>query len=423
MKTLVGTLLQPQSPDQTIITPGAAIAIDDNGRIASVAKASAPAGAAGGVGGEGCWIIPGFIDAHLHLPQWDKRGIDGLSIADWQQRVGFPAEQRLADAKVARALAEACVGGLLAHGTTTVCAFGSAFPQEVDASFEVFARRGIRAIYGLTLSDSGVPADMLRDADEALDQSRALASKWHNKENGRLRYAFSPRSSIHCSDDLMRGAVALADLLKCHLQTHVADSTEELAEVHQRHPEHFDELELFVELGLLTPHTLLVHGAFLDQHQREDLAKTGTSLVHCPTANLFRVSGLSDTLALRASKIGVALGSSIGGGFDPFMPRIAVEAMQTAKAIRVHSVPRRSGATLAPSEAWWMLTAGGAAALGLGEQVGTLAPGYAADCLVVRPEKWIADLPAEQQASALLYTLTPGQIEHVFVAGKRVGPN
>ncbi len=129
-----------------------------------------------------------------------------------------------------------------------------------------------------------------------------------------------------------------------------------------------------------------------------------------------------DYAARRAAGMRIALGSSIAGGFDPFMPRVAVEGLQTAKAIRVHSLPRRGTERLTPEEAWWMLTAGGAAAIGLGDQTGTLASGYQADCLVVRPEKWIADLPPDQQVSALLYTIAPAQIEHVFVAGQRVGP-
>jgi cytosine/adenosine deaminase-related metal-dependent hydrolase len=74
---------------------------------------------------------------------------------------------------------------------------------------------------------------------------------------------------------------------------------------------------------------------------------------------------------------------------------------------------------MSPAEAWWVLTRGGAEALGL-ENVGGIEPGFEADCLLIRPEEWIAELPAEQQISALLYTLSPGQIERVFVAGREI---
>lgn len=420
MKTLVGTLLQPISANECRITPSGMVRIDEAGRIGQVGTGKASGGEV--VGDSQCWILPGFIDAHLHVPQWDRRGIDGLPVFEWQEKIGFPAEQRLTDPAVATALAEDFARGVMAGGTTTVVAFGSCFPQEVDASFAVFAREGLRAIYGLTLNDVDMPGSMNQQADKALDDSRALAAKWHGQEGGRLMYAFSPRTSIRCSEKLMRGAAALAKMLKCYLQTHVAESLDELAEVHKRFPDQVDEVDLFAELGMLGPQTILAHGVFLDLQQRREVAQCDTSLVHCPTGNLFRESGLMDYVARRSAGIRIALGSSIAGGFEPFMPRVAVEGLQTAKAIKFHSLPRRSGSVLTPDEAWWMLTAGGAAAIGLGEQIGSLAPGYQADCVVVRPEKWIADLPPEQQASALLYTISPQQIEHVFIAGRRVGP-
>ena len=127
-------------------------------------------------------------------------------------------------------------------------------------------------------------------------------------------------------------------------------------------------------------------------------------------------------VAERKADIPLALGSSIAAGPEPFMPQVAVACLQTAKALKVHAIPRGSYAPPRPAEGWWLLTGGGAEALDMGDRVGALEPGYEADCLVVRPEPWIADLPAEQQVSALLYTLRPQQIEHVYVAGRRVGP-
>ena len=416
---LFGTLLQPTSASNCQITPKCILDIEQ-GRIAKVGPGQP--GARDVLGDEQCWILPGFIDAHLHVAQWDRRGIDGLPLFQWQQKVGFPAEQRCSDAKAATALAEDFVSGMIANGTTTVVAFGTPFPQEVEATFGVFARRGLRAIYGMSLNDIGMPAELIQMPDKALDDSRQLAARWHGAEGGRLRYAFSPRSSLRCSEKLMRGAAALADMLKCHIQTHIAESLDELNEVHQRFPEQVDEVDLFDELGMLGQRTILAHGVFSNRQQRHQLAEAGAALVHCPTANLFRESGLTDYVAYCAAGVRIALGSSIAGGFEPFMPRVAVEGLQMAKAIKVHSLPRRSELVPTPTEAWWTLTAGAAAALGLADQIGSLVPGHQADCLVVRPENWIADLPQDQQISALLYTIKPQQIEHVLIAGRRVGP-
>jgi hypothetical protein len=92
------------------------------------------------------------------------------------------------------------------------------------------------------------------------------------------------------------------------------------------------------------------------------------------------------------------------------------------QALKVHAIPRGSYASPRPAEGWWLLTRGAADALDMGDRIGSLEPGYQADCLVVRPEGWIAGLAPEQQISALLYTLRPQQIEHVYIAGRRVGP-
>lgn len=420
MQTLQGTLLQPRSATQCDIQRDTIVRIDADGKIVEVGSGSSPGADVFGDGA--CWLLPGFIDAHLHLPQWDRRGIDGLSLFDWHEKVVYPAEARLKDAAFAERLADDFATGLTAHGTTTVAAFGSPFAEATDRAFAVFARRGLRAVFGMMLNDANCPDGLCQETDRALDEARQLGAKWHGAENGRLSYAFSPRMPVCCSEKMMRGAAALADMLQCYVQTHVAESLAEVHAVRERFPEQLDDVDVFAEMGLLTSRTLLGHGVFLTQEQRRQVAEAKTAVVHCPTANLFLESGLMDYLAHRAAGIRIALGSSIAGGPDPFMPRVAVEGLHTAKALKVHAIPRRSSKAPTPAEAWWMLTRGAAEALNLGDRIGLIEPGFEADCLVVRPEKWIAELPVEQQASALLYTISPQQIEHVFIAGRRVGP-
>ncbi len=420
MPTLHGTLLQPRSTAQCDVTASAVVEFGEDGRFAEV-RSGKPKGR-DVLGGDGRWILPGFIDAHLHLPQWDRRGIDGMALFDWLDRVVYPAELRFRDPDLAEKLTHDFVTGLITNGTTTVAAFGSPYAESTDRSFRVLAERGYRAVFGKILNDMNCPPGLCEPADKALEESRMLAAKWHNAEAGRLRYAFSPRMPSCCSEKLLRGSAALADMLQCHVQTHVGESSAVVHASRETHPDQIDDVDVFAEMGLLTPRTLLGHGVFLDQQRRRQVAESGTALVHCPTANLFLQSGLMDYVAHRAAGIRMALGSSVAGGFEVFMPRVAVAALQTAKALKVHAIPRGAHPVPGPAEAWWMLTRGAAEALGWADAIGSIEPGFQADCLVVRPEPWIADLPPQQQVSALLYTLQPCQIEHVFIAGKRVGP-
>jgi guanine deaminase len=420
MKTLHGTLLRPGSPEQCEVLPEMSVRIGDDGCIAEIGSDRTRADDV--IGGDGCWLLPGFIDAHLHLSQWDRRGLD-IEAGDWLTQVVYPAEIRLKDAEFAEQLAEDFTTGLISCGTTTALAYGAPSAEATDRAFRVFERRGLRAIFGRLLNDTNCPDPLSSPADQQLDETRDLSAKWHGAANGRLAYAFSPRSLLTCSEELLRGAAALADVAKCYLHTHAGKSSAEISAIHDRFPDTMDDIDLLSEFGLLGERTVLAHGVFIDPYERHRLAETRTTLVHTPTADLFHERGVMDLIAYRRAGVRLALGSSIAGGTDPFMPRAAVSAIQAAKVLRISTMLRRSSAQPNSALAWWLLTAGAAEALGIGSRVGTLDQGYEADCLVVRPEAWINALPEEHQASALLYTLRPDQIEHVFIAGKRVGPN
>ncbi len=418
MLTLFGTVLRPQSPSDCRVLPNMVVRIDDSGRICEISSASqVPAGA---IGGDGAWILPGFIDSHLHLPQWDRRGIDGLSHCQWQEKMVYQAEERFSDSATVEKLVNDFVSGMIANGTTTAVSFGSPFPAATDKTFEILEKRGVRGIHGMMLNDANCPVGLGQKTDEALESAKQLAARWHGAANGRLSYAFSPRSPLTCSEEMLRGAAALSQMLRCYLQTNVAESIAEEKALRDAYPDNIDDLDLYAEMGMLTPRTLLGHGVFLTRQQRDQVARAGTTLVHCPTANLFMENGMMDYVAHRSAGAKIALGSSVAAGPDPFMPRVAIEAIQTAKALKVHAIPRRSYPVLTPAEAWWMLTKGAAEALGLASRIGSIDVGMEADCLVVRPEPWIAELDPQEQVSALLYTIAPEQIEQVLVAGKQL---
>ena len=88
MPSLFGTVLQPRSAESCQILRNTSVELRGDGRIGQIASGKTKGEV---VGDDDCWIIPGFIDAHLHVPQWDARGIDGLTLFQWQAKVGFPA--------------------------------------------------------------------------------------------------------------------------------------------------------------------------------------------------------------------------------------------------------------------------------------------------------------------------------------------
>ena len=190
MQTLLGTVLRPQSPTDCQILPGMTLRIGEDGRIAELS--SAKTAVKDGIGGEGRWILPGFIDAHLHLPQWDQRGIDGLNLHDWHQRFIYPAEARFADAAFAEKLAEDFVTGMIANGTTTAVSFGSPFAQATDRAFAGLRTARLPGGPRHGAQRSGRARRIAQDTDKALDEARQLAARWHGAEDGRLQLCLQP---------------------------------------------------------------------------------------------------------------------------------------------------------------------------------------------------------------------------------------
>ena len=107
----------------------------------------------------GAFLLPGFVDTHLHFPQVHSvDAFGGGRLLDWLDRVIFPAEARFADASYATSAAAEFCDRLVAAGTTTSMVFGSQFPAAQDALFEQAHARGLRMVLGRTIMTVGPPS-------------------------------------------------------------------------------------------------------------------------------------------------------------------------------------------------------------------------------------------------------------------------
>src|SRR5918995_2209053 len=158
-------------------------------------------------------LMPGLVDLHAHLPQLPNAGLgSGLDLLTWLDRYIFPLE-RAYDRSVAERQAPAAWRAFAAAGTTTVVAYAALWPDSTDAAFAAAEEHGIRAVIGKVMMDrlsydaDIEPGDIL---ETSLRQSDELASRWHGRDDGRLRYAFTPRFALSCSAEMLRESAALA---------------------------------------------------------------------------------------------------------------------------------------------------------------------------------------------------------------------
>jgi 5-methylthioadenosine/S-adenosylhomocysteine deaminase len=359
----------------------------------------------------GCAVVPGLVQAHVHLCQAMFRGMaDDLPLLEWLRQRIWPLEAAHDERSLA-ASAELGLLEMMLAGTTTILDMGTV--HHYDAVFDACERAGIRVFGGKTMMDAGrdVPKGLRETTKESLRDADRLLEGWRGKGNGRLRYAYAPRFILSCTEDLFRGVVERSRATGALLHSHVAEHPDERDAVKKALGD--DDLAVLRKWGFYGPRTLLAHGVQIRDDEADVLAKDGTRIVHCPSANLKLGSGIARVDELDRRGVQLALGADgapCNNNLDPW-----VELRHAALLAKV-----RTSTTALPAErAFRLATVDGATALGIADEVGSLEVGKRADVVVVRIDGPHVE-PGGDVYSRLVYGCTSRDVEHVFVDGEHV---
>lgn len=423
--------MYPGGPVRTLIRGGTLVACDakgtvaggdllvEDGRIAAMGRI--PARALAPKPGErapvrvldarGCAVVPGLVQAHVHLCQVMFRGMaDDLPLLEWLKKRIWPLEAAH-DARSLSASAELGLLEMMLAGTTTILDMGTV--HHYDAVFEACARAGIRCFGGKTMMDAGdgVPKGLRESTKESLRESDRLRETWSGGGGGRLAYAYAPRFILSCTEALFRGTAERARATGALLHSHVAEHPAERDAVRKALGD--DDLATLRRWGFSGPNTLLAHGVQIRDDEADVLAEDGTRIVHCPSANLKLGSGIARVAELDDRGVSLAIGADgapCNNNLDPW-----VELRHAALLAKV-----RTGTTSLPAErAFRLATIDGARALGVGDKVGSLEIGKQADVVVVRTDGPHVE-PGGDVFSRLVYACTSRDVEHVLVDGEIV---
>ncbi len=378
-----------------------------DGRITAIGKKRAPRGAHI-VDVRGQLVMPGLIQTHVHLCQTLFRNLaDDLPLLDWLKERIWPFEAAHDPASL-RASARLGLAEMMIAGTTTILDMGTVHHQ--DAVFEAMAESGIRGFSGKAMMDAGegVPEGLRESTEDSLQESIRLAEKWHGHE-GRLHYAFAPRFILSCSEALWRAVAAEAKARGLKIHSHVAEHAEERAFVKAQLGQ--DDVAALFSYGVSGDHVLLAHGVQLRKAEMRRLAKAGTRIIHCPSANLKLASGIADVVGMREAGVVVGIGADgapCNNRMDPWTELRSAALLAKAKHLNASALPAAEALELATIE--------GARALGLEDMVGSLEVGKAADVITVRRDG-LHQLPGDDVYSQLVYATTAQDVAHVFVDG------
>jgi guanine deaminase len=432
-------LLTPLAAGGHLFEADGRLAVDPAGRIAAVGPwtgSSPDGGGSGPVVDLRPWLVlPGLVDLHAHLPQLPNAGLGfGLPLLDWLRRYVFPLEQDF-DEGTAEVLAPAAFRAFAAAGTTTVLLYGAVWEPSLDASFRAAEAHGIRATIGKVMMDRLTYDESDRSAAETLElslrQSSDLCSRWHMRDDGRLRYAFTPRFAVSCTAEMLRESVKLARDAGAVWQTHVSEDVAEIAEVRRLFPEALDYVDVYDRAGGLGPGTVLAHAVHLSNREVARLAESGTRIAHCPASNLFLSSGTMPLARYVEAGLVVGLGSDVAGGPDLSIFGSMRVGAYVQNALRVATDDRRP--ILSPFDWLRLGTLDGARALGLDATIGSLEPDKDADFIAVDPAMTAAIRPTAAPAadlddpadilSRLIFRTHPDMVRAAYVRGRRLeGP-
>ena len=318
-------------------------------------------------------ITPGFIDCHVHYPQYQIIASYGEQLLDWLNKHTYPEEMKFSDLDYASQVASKFLDELLSNGTTTALVFGTVHPQSVDAFFEQAKARRLRMICGKVMMDRNAPSDLLDTATQSAIDSETLIKRWHGCD--RLGYAVTPRFAPTSTPAQLEAAAQLLDRYPdVMLHTHLAENADECEWVKELYPEQRSYLDVYDHYGLLSERSLFAHAILLDNKDWQRLSETGSAIAHCPLSNLFIGSGLFNMQAAFTNDIKLGLGTDVGGGDSFSILRTINEA---------YKVQQLQGVSLDPLKSFYLSTLGGATALSLQSYIGNFVKGKEADFNII----------------------------------------
>ena len=360
-------------------------------------------------------LSPGFIQTHVHLCQTLFRGLaDDLELLDWLSKKIFPFENAH-NPESLRASAKLGIAELQKGGTTTIVDMGTLRHEQVV--FEELNKSGMRAFAGKCLMDqNSLYPEFKETISKGLKSVLELANEFHDSADGRLKYAFSPRFVLSCSEGLLKESYEMTKQFAGSLyHTHSSENKDEIKAVWEMH--RMGNVEYFNSIGVLGENTLLAHCIHVDDYEQAILCDTGTRVLHCPSTNLKLGSGIANI----PKYLNIGINVSLGADGPPCNNNLSIfNEMKMAALIQK---PFRGATSMNARDVFRMATIEGAIATGLGDTTGSIEPDKKADLVLLDLNSAGHPLSDENLYSTVVYATDVSSVNDVMINGQWVVRN
>ena len=417
-----------------LISGGAVVTVDDSRRviepgwvhvtddvIASIGEGTPPDELIDAVDetidASGMAVMPGMVNAHTHLFQTFFRGLaDDKPLLDWLHACIWPGATHL-DADAGYLAAKIGLIENLLSGATSVIdhQYVNVDPRTSAAVCRAADELGIRFVLGRGWADRNYHPPLTETAGAILERATELFDEWDGAGAGRIRVELAPLIPWGCSDETMRATTKRARSWGRGTHIHCAETSIEVdMSLEERGVRHVNWLR---DLGVLGPDVQLVHSVWLDDEEIAIIAETGSVVVHCPVSNMYLASGVARVPDMRAAGIPVALATDGPGSNNR---QDMFEALKIS--VLLQKVHHLDAMILQPEDALDMACRGGAAAMTMIAEIGSIECGRKADLVVVDLQSpFVA--PVNRVVSSLVFNATPRDVRHVVVDGRIVVRN
>ncbi|MDY6951571.1 MAG: amidohydrolase [Thermodesulfobacteriota bacterium] len=354
-------------------------------------------------------ILPGLVNTHTHSPMILFRGMaDDLPLMTWLNDHIFKAEARWLNPETVFTATLLSCAEMLLSGTTTCCD-GYFFEDSVARAVQ---GSGMRAVVAQGIVD--FPAPGVPEPEKNVDEALQFIETWQ-KKNPLIHPGLFCHSPYTCSKKTLKAARKVADGTDTLFQIHVAETKKEAEETQLRHG--ISPVQYLDGLGVLNPRTLLVHGIWVDEADMACMAKRGVGVSITTESHMKLASGTAPVPEF------LACGLSVGMGTDGCASNNNLDMFQEMDFMaKVHKARLLDPTVMDARQVLTMAARGGAAAIGLGDTIGSIEVGKRADVIIVDTHKPHLT-PLYDPASHLVYAASGSDVRDVVIEGRVVVEN
>ena len=344
-------------------------------------------------------IAPGFVDLHLHAPQFSQRGLGmDMTLMDWLNTYTFPHEGKFRDSTHAEKIYEKFTDSLLQHGTLNAAIFGTIHLESTKILMDICLRKNIGGYIGKVNMDRNCPDFLRETTQESIQETEAFILEY--KDNYRMKPIISPRFAPTSTVGLLDGLGKLAIKYNIPIQSHLDENTGEIEFVRECFPDISSYAGVYDKFGLFgQAPTLMAHCVHLTDTEAKLLIENSVYAVHCPDSNANLTSGIMPVRKWLDMGMNIGLGTDIGAGHLVSIAKTIVRSIQLSK---INSIYHKNEKALTLEEAYYLGTKSGGRFFD--SKVGSLEKGYYFDALIIDDESLgDTDIPIIDRLQRFLY--------------------